>query len=447
MCLVSVLLCFYSCKKFIIIDPPANEISRENVFGTENSAISAITGIYSEMKVNPVFIDGASNGISNLCGLASDELQGFPPGEFELNQLTPMNSSLLGMYWEPAFKYIWYANSVLEGLQNSSINEGVKEQLVGEAKFVRAFCNFYLANLFGDIPLVTTTDYRVNSIIGKSSVNEMYSAIIDDLLEAQLLLDDDYPTSERTRPNKAAASAMLARAYLYTEQWDKAELVSTEVINNTVYALVEDLNRVFVSSSSEVIWQLMPVMPGLNTYDANYFLFAGNNGLMRLTDNLMNAFEEGDFRKTHWLGIYENEEAVDAYYPYKYKIGEYYRPVEEFMVVFRLAEMYLIRAESRANQEDILGAVEDINVLRVRAGLAPLNLSAKDEVLDAIFQERRIEFFAEWGHRWFDLKRSGRIDQVLGEAKANWRPTAALFPIPQSEIEKNGNLLPQNPGY
>ena len=139
------------------------------------------------------------------------------------------------------------------------------------------------------------------------------------------------------------------------------------------------------------------------------------------------------------------------YYPYKYKKGDDYSsnppPPTEYYIVFRLAEQYLIRAEARAQQGNIGGGQADINLIRNRSGLANTIASDKGNLLSAVEHERQIELFAEWGHRWLDLKRTNRADQVLGAIKgASWQSTDKVYPIPQSQIQLNP-FLTQNPGY
>jgi hypothetical protein len=121
-------------------------------------------------------------------------------------------------------------------------------------------------------------------------------------------------------------------------------------------------------------------------------------------------------------------------------------PLTEYNMVLRLAEQYLIRAEARGMQNDLTGAMDDVNIIRARAGLSSIDGTgfAQQDVLDAIDQERRAELFVEWGHRWFDLKRTGKIDAVLGPVKPDWQSKDALFPIAQTEIIANPNLI-QNP--
>jgi hypothetical protein len=134
------------------------------------------------------------------------------------------------------------------------------------------------------------------------------------------------------------------------------------------------------------------------------------------------------------------------YYPYKYKIVSN-ATISEYSMVLRLAEQYLIRAEARV-QNNLPGAIGDLNVLRARASLPALSTTLSPaQVTTAIEHERQVELFTEFGHRWLDLKRTGRADAVLGQLKgANWQPTDVLYPLPLTEIQTNQNLT-QNPGY
>ena len=126
-------------------------------------------------------------------------------------------------------------------------------------------------------------------------------------------------------------------------------------------------------------------------------------------------------------------------------------------MVLRLAEQYLIRAEAEANLGDMVDATKDLNAVRARAGLGPsptLTASSSLQQADsAILHERQVELFTEWGHRWFDLIRTGTVNTVLGspgnvcQAKGGvWSSTSELFPIPESQILDDPNLG-QNPGY
>ena len=112
-----------------------------------------------------------------------------------------------------------------------------------------------------------------------------------------------------------------------------------------------------------------------------------------------------------------------------------------------MAEQYLIRAEARANLGNAIGAQDDINKIRQRAGLNATTASTTAELLEAILNERRVEFFTEHGHRFFDLKRTTMLNTTLESVKPGWENTDRVFPIPEKELLVNPNLLPQNPGY
>lgn len=443
---------FGSCEDFIRIDPPKNQLVRETVYSDDATAITAITGIYTAMLDTDGFASGGFNSITLLAGLSSDEIFDFYGSypDFYLNSLTPLNSSVKSSLWELGYKYVYFANSVIEGLTASSnITQSLKKQLMAEAKFIRAFSYFYLTNLFGDVPIVTSTDYKVNSVATKSSKEAVFQFIIDELKAAKIDMPDDYlfASGQRVRPNKSAATALLARAFLYHGDWEEAEIEATIVIDNTAqYSLLTDLNEVFIKNSKEAIWQLMPIYPDYNTQEGAMFIMDGYVPLVSLSDNILTAFEDGDLRQINWIGSFDDGSDT-WYYPYKYKLSYGY-PLSEYSMILRLAEQYLIRAEARAHQDNLEGAKDDVNVIRIRAGLENTEAITQDEILFAIEHERQVELFTEWGHRWFDLIRTNRADEILGAVKApNWESSDVLYPIPQVEIDNNANLKPQNPGY
>lgn len=432
----------------VTVDLPEDYLVSGSVFTSDKSATSAISGLYSQMvQANLLF---ASNAISVFTGMSADELLNTisgPNDEFSGNSISVANQMLQNNLWSFAYKYIYQCNSLIEGLDKSTgVTPLVKNQILGEAKFIRAFCYFYLINLFGDVPLILSTDYRINAVVSRSALNEVYQQIINDLLSSSSSLTAAYPSVGRVRPNKWTAKALLARVYLYLKDYPNAENISSEIINSGTYSLVANLNSVFLSTSNETIWQLSPVQPNFNTWDGN--LFISNPGIIppyTLITSLLNIFEPADARKSSWIKP-TLINGVTYYYPFKYKIKTA-AIVTESQVMFRLAEQYLIRAEARLNQNNIAGAKSDLNVIRSRAGLPANTMVSIPAITEAIEKERQVELFAEWGHRWFDLKRSGKIDAILGAAKpGSWQSSDALYPIPQLEIQRNP-LLTQNPGY
>jgi len=442
------------CKKFVNVSPPFNQLPSKVVFTNDATASATVNGIYSEMINNS---SQFTSGFTTLySGLAADELYYYSSStrdEFLNNQITLVNhSNLTSWFWSPAYKYIYTANLCIEELNKSvNVSASLKNTLTGECKFLRAFCYFHLVNLFGDVPLEITSNYQINATLPRTPVATVYQQIIADLKDAQNLLSNTYPTSERVRVNKLAAASLLARVYLYNKEWVNAESQATSVIGSGIYSLEANLNNVFLKASNEAIWQLRTISSSINTVEGNLILPASSTSTptFLLTNTLLNAFEAGDQRKIAWVTsrIFPFPTGTSLYYPYKYKIYGNNAPLTEYYVVLRLAEQYLIRAEARAQQNNIVGSQADLNIIRNRSGLGNTFASTQTALLSAIEQERRVELFAEWGNRWYDLKRTNRADAILGALKPiTWQSTDTLFPIPQDQIDLNQALL-QNPGY
>jgi hypothetical protein len=462
---------FSSCKKFVEVDAPVTSLSGGNVYNGDGTAISVVTGLYNNLSgsASSAILSGTPNFpmLSLYAGLSADELSLWS-GISNLQQIAYYkndHSATIGgdEIWTFTYPQIFSCNSAIMGLDKSKVlTPSVKLQLMGEVKFMRAFYYFYLVNLYGDVPLVLTTDYSLNVKLARAAKIDVYKQIISDLIDAQSLLSQNYldgnlttSTAEKIRPTKWAATALLARTYLFSGDYANAELQATSIINQSAYGL-GSLDNIFLKNSIEAIWQLQPVISGWNTLDARAFILAPS-GLSTqkpvfLSAYLLNDFESGDNRKIKWINSYTDVSGT-YYYSYKYKSATLNAPLTEYLTVFRLSEQYLIRAEAEANGigGGINAAITDLNKIRNRAGLANYSgLKDKGSVLDAILHERRVELFTEWGHRWLDLKRTNKVDAVMSVVTPSkggtWQPTDQLYPIGQFEIQKNPSLT-QNPGY
>jgi len=197
-----------------------------------------------------------------------------------------------------------------------------------------------------------------------------------------------------------------------------------------------------LAGSSEAIWQL---------WNANGFTplnsvpFSGKPS-NQLSPTLLAAFEPTDQRLVSWTKS-TVVSGTTYYYAYKYKQRTVTTGINaEYAMYLRLADVYLIRAEARAQQNNVSGAQADLDLIRARAGLPGTTANDRASLLTAILHERQIEFFNECGHRFFDLKRAGQINTVMATLKPLWKSTASLFPIPQTERFNDPNLS-QNPGY
>lgn len=449
--LILLAIAMNACDNFVDVDLPNSQLTSNAVFEDRATANAAMTDIYSKIRDGGL-LNGGSNGLSHLLGNYADELDfyGTPQNSavpFYHNTLVVSDATVKDL-WNNSYNQIYSANAVLEGVAHSvSLSSADRQQLTGEALFVRALLHFYLANVYGNVPYITTTDYEQNRIAVRLPVATVYTNVKADLDQAIAFLPEDYLTTERTRPNKYTAHALLARVNLYAGLWDEASNEASAVLNNTaLYANETNLDNTFLKGSTATIWQLAPGYTDGNTLEGTTFNFTmGPPPLSALTSNFMASFEAGDQRKVHWTEAI-TDGTISWYHPFKYKVATA-GISSEYSIVLRLGEVYLIRAEARAHSGDLIGAKDDLNIVRHLAGLGDTTAITQSDLLDAVLQERRVELFTEFGHRFFDLKRFGVIQTVLSTVKPGWDNHDILFPIPEAELTLNPNLLPQNPGY
>jgi len=445
------LLLFGSCDSFVDVELPGSQLSSPTVFQDYSTANAALTDIYSKIRDRGL-LTGNVSGLSSQLGNYTDELvpYGMPSNtsfNFYYNTLLTTTPEMAD-YWNATYNQIYAANALIEGVTVSTgLTPVQKDQLSGEALFIRALSHFYLVNLYGDIPYITHTDYKSNSLVTRMPAEKVYQQIISDLLESEQKLGTNYSNSQRIRPNRYVVKALLSRTYLYAGLYAEAANEASALLNQTGLYYLEDLNDVFLIHSSETIWQLQSADVGQNTQEGQHFIFeSGPPPSVALSQNLVQSFSGDDQRLSAWIKSVGDGTSVWNH-AYKYKEQEYTPVSIEYSVVFRLAEQYLIRAEARANQGDLIGAKEDLNKIRNRADLKNTIAVSKEEILQAILLERKWELFTEHGHRFFDLKRFGELDSQLSPVKPGWKTTARLFPLPQSELSTNPNLRPQNAGY
>ncbi|MBV7529256.1 RagB/SusD family nutrient uptake outer membrane protein [Chitinophaga sp. sic0106] len=455
---------FSSCKKLVEIGPPTTQVGLDQAFASDATATSAVLGIYNASATRDYLFP-----ISSIPGLSANELQNNVPNvaldEFKTNSITIGNGTNNTTLWAYSYATLAQANAMLEGISKSNtLSAALKNQLMGEIKFWRAFTFFYQVNMWGDIPMPLTDDPVGNATLARTPAADVWKQIEKDLTEAQALLTDTYPTSQRSRVNKQAVNALLARVYLYTKQWQLAETTADAVIKSGIYSLNKDLNSTFTNTSNEIIWQIA-TLNGLSVYmtntDAKGGSFAAAPGVIpaiTATDTLYNSLEQGDLRKANWFTptviAGTNYKIISKYKQRSLPTGA--TTGSEYNVALRLAEQYLIRAEARAQQANLGGAIADVDTIRSRAGLTMLdNNISQTNLLLAIENERKAELFGEWGARWFDLKRTpgrvdpskSRADEVVGGMRpATWQNTDVLYPIPDAQRQLN-TALTQNPGY
>ena len=444
-----ILLTTTSCKKFLTPNPEAGAIQSTDVFTSDGTATSAILGMYTTMMYGGIGTTAYNGTLGVFLGLASDELNDYTQKYLDWQNDKPINTAYAPDYyiWSTAYNDIYQANIAIEGLPAANgLSDSIRTQLLGECYFIRAFSYFLLTNVYGAVPLAVSSNYSVNATLARADSATVYQQIVSDLHQAESLLTATYPSQDMVRANRYVAQALLARVYLYQQNYTAAEAMVDSVLAGP-YQLESNLSGVFQTTSTEVIWELLPITQGyFNAYDYSWYTPANSNSgpLKYLTPSLVSTFETGDQRAKTWVTAYPFG-GTTYYYPSKYTAAPA-SAATQYNVVLRLAEQYLIRAEARAWQGNLSGAASDLNVVRTRAGLGATTAATEPALLTAIAHERRVELFTEWGHRWFDLKRTGTIDAVIGSLKPTWNDDYRLAPIPQLEIAADPNLT-QNPGY
>ncbi|NJI72341.1 RagB/SusD family nutrient uptake outer membrane protein [Sphingobacterium kitahiroshimense] len=447
-CMLPIALLSTSCNKLLEVTPKYIYTTKQ-IYDNDLLADSVVLALYGKFAT-------VQNDLSLNTGFSSDEFQpginNFSEGlTFMYNyNLNPFSGST-NSYWETCYSVIGIANAMEEGVaQSTGMTQAGKNEVLGQAKFMRALNYYFLINLYGEVPLVLSSNYKEERIKPRMAIATIYDQIIKDLEDASQLLNAQYQ-GERVRANKWAAIALLSRMYLFTKEWEKAEQSASQVIaQQQLYRLGQFDSQdgtkamdIFVKNNPEQILQLWNSLgSSIGGYTLSEFT---SYAVTDDANGLLNAFESGDRRKDNYTNF---QESTTSYIVYKYRTdGDNGMPNNEYTSLLRLSEQYLNRAEARL-QLGQSTALDDINILRKRAGLTHIsNNIPKQEALEAIIHERQVELCFEWADRWFTLKRLGIADAVMSKAKPGiWKSYAQLYPVPTTEIQNN-RLLKQNPGY
>lgn len=448
------------CDDILEIDDPTTTVSSNQVYKSAEGIRTAVTGLYTANFLNYMMI---YQNLDYYYSYFSDDLKAANSSfsEYYQSNYSPTSSFILNI-WQNPYKAIFHSNDFITRINGTTlIPAGERDQYVGEALWFRAFYYLALVNSFGDVPLVLTTDVNYNATLPRSPKADIDAQIVKDL--QQSIEYQANSTNPKTHVTRDASIALLARAYLYQEKWKEAIETANLLIPSAdggqggVKYQLESTDRVFLASSKEQILQdNMEGYSGTGTYKGytllGSYLFIPSTTTVNyfLSDELIEDLksEPSDLRN-NWVGSATNNGRT-YYYPFKYKnkTSPSKADAYEYHSVLRLAEQYLIRAESNAHLGNIAAAVNDVNIIRKRAGLEPISGSmSQSELYRLIETERRKEFFTEQGHRWFDLRRTSRIDAIMSNTSYKiWESYKALLPIPQQEINRNRNLT-QNPGY
>lgn len=418
-----------SCKKFLEVEP-VDSVSDGQTIVDKTSAETATRGLYRALSADGYY--GLT--FQSIGYLSGDNVQ-WTGSQSIVQQFISHNvradNANIATAWSAIYATINRANHIIAKVPNVTdplLTQSLRNQLTGEAYFVRALAYFDLARTWGGVQLALepTNSASDKTGIKRSSLAETYAQVLSDLNAAEPLLPE---TTNRVRATKKTVWALRARYHLYQKEYALAETYATKLLGDGAnYTLVKPYSAFFANNAvttQESIFELSYSSTYTNGH-RNQWQPPANNGTRQWAPS--DAF----LTLVNDTTIGGNRNALVAKTSQGLWYGNlYYRsPATDPAYVLRIAEQYLIRAEARAKQPGKLtDALADLNAVRNRAGLTNSTAVTEDDVLLAIENERRIEFAFE-PHRWFDLVRTDRAGTVLGVTDKNrW-----VLPIPANEV-------------
>ncbi len=437
--LMLVSLMLGSCTKVLDVEPTAsisNEVAIKDKVGVER----AIIGSYTSLQATGIY--GRNRVI--IGGLSADNLTwtGTSYEYFQIeNNNVPAENLIIDGAWSAAYDGLNRVNNVLAAMGNiSDLSAAERDKFEGEALFMRALFHYNLVTMFGGVPIKTTPTADISNIDqARNTPEDVYLQVIADLTLAEGKLP---ATNAAGRANKFAASALLARVYLnhYHNTGDASYATlaiekADKVLTEGGYELTNPYSSLYEGGSNEIIFEIVFDAQNKNRL-AEYFFPRSLAGRYEIapTTSLLESYEVGDAR----LAASISTDSEGKVYCNKY---EQLSAGSDGVIVLRLAEMYLIKAEALAYTNGSIDAIQDnIDAVRERAGLLQTTADTYPTLKLAVENERRHEFAFE-GHRWFDLVRTKRATTLLGIDENH-----TLFPIPLSEMQTN-RLMKQNDDY
>ena len=471
-----------ACDPEFLDKKPLGQLTSDNFFQTEEHAVWATNAVYNHLRDWQVHVFSYI-GMTDIVSDDADKGSTPTDGNFLLdveNFTFDANNVAMNTVWRGYYQGIYRANLAIKNIPAIEMRENLKARLIGENKFLRAYFYFNLVRWFGDLPLIThplTTDEYKQARVPAAVV---YAQIEQDLLDAIPVLPkrSGYAAADRGRVTEGAARAMLAKVYLFQDDFINAEKYALEVINSNEYSLIPQYSRIFLpegengpESVFEVLAVSLETRGGGTQYNEGQGVRGTPNlgwGFNRPSDNLVASFEPGDPRREAtvlYVGevlpdgsgrVEDNPAMLNERYNQKAWVprhpgGNGNGPGN--IRLFRYADVLLIAAEALNENGKPADALTQLNRVRARARgnsatlLPDVTTTDQVQLRQLIWRERRSELAMEQ-HRWFDLLRQKRAAQVMQAVGKNFQVGKhELFPIPQTEIDLSGGTLVQNPGY
>jgi len=471
-----------ACGEDFVTKEYKNGVVDENFFQDAKDAEQALTAVYDIVGQKGYYRDAifplgesSSDNIDEQTGDNGD--YGFHYKAISDYRWVPDNPYFMAR-WYDSYKGIFRANILLEKLADIEMDDNLKKEYAAEAKFLRGLFYFTLAISYGDVPLITevlTRDEYNN--IARTDQALVYAQVEQDLMEAADQLPADISnTSRMGRATKGSALGLLSRVYLYQSKWQETVDACEEVISLQQYSLIDDYGSLFDGSnenSAETLFEMQSVnrAPSFwssqseNLYSVMWSPMIGWANWYTPSEDVIESFEEEDRRRKASLLLVGANDSIDlngdgvvdpfpspelgsnTVFFTNSNVRKFLpegRPLNDAnnydinFPIQRYAEVLLNYAEALNELNRPTEALAPLNEVRRRAGLQAITTSDPSNLRNIIYHERRIELVFE-GHRFFDLKRQGRAEEILGPLGYQ-KGVHEYFPVPLEELDLNPNL-------
>lgn len=486
-----------SCGDKFLSLSPTDIIVEDKFFTSVSDAEAALMGVYSSMQKEEAFTN-VRDAADIEWAIAGDmfEMDG-SANRIELHSLSlPSTNTILRDVYNAAYLGIGRANVVIGKVQSMKDgDETLRKQIVGQAKFIRALYYYRLVTYFGGVPLITDQLSASSDLqIPRAAAADVWALIEKDLNEAKDVLPVNWTGNNIGKVTSGACKALLNKSYLWQKKYTEVIQVSESLFSENYYDLLPDYRSIFLETNEnnkEILFSTQ-FKEGVDA--------EGNNLVKRTAPRGAPAEFTGGAAwsnfvpQKHWVDSHEKDQTgkiIDKrYWSTIIGPGEQHQDIKGFYMptvvpagwsrsgfimtkywqkptlnnsgvnppVIRFAEILLNYAEALNESNQTAKAIDQVNKIRNRAGLAALSTSlTKDKALDAIFKERRMEFIWEPTGGFSDLNRSGRFLKFIQENRPNYadlnvsqkpwlQKTPILFPIPRDAWDRN-KKLEQNEGY
>lgn len=473
------MLTFNGCNDFLDLKPVSQSIAVSNtsadsiLYKSPAEVEAALAGVYADFRNEYFSLDYYVNGDaqSDDAYAGADNPMNFQIDEFNIDA----TNTNVSRDWAYLYATIGKANSVYNNVDKvPGLADARKLEIKAEAAWIRGFMYFQAVQLWGAVPLqlkeVKTVSIEILPEIypimfpARSSIDTVYAQIIKDF---ELARDHARATApHKGYATRGAANAMLAKVYatMQPPQWDKVLQYCNAVIAGG-YSLLPDYEMLWNNqneNSAESIFEInYEGTPSSGNWGTTMFRGLDWKKFNTPSNDLVAAFdaENDQIRKNASIifldvsGRWSDPYWPQVNYPFVNKWRNFTMPSPQNFILLRLADILLLKAEALNAQGDVQGAAALVNQIRARVNLAPTPANTQAAMKLAIEKERRLELAFE-GHRWYDLKRTGRAIEVMNNVRGpnnaplnyNVTQNKLLWPIPQREIDNNTKLT-QNPGY